>query len=51
MKRIFLAAFSTCAATLTFIVGVALPLRAVAVTDVTVVAQAPTAFQLPAARV
>jgi hypothetical protein len=29
MKRLYLAAFSTCAAMLTFFVGVALPLRAV----------------------
>ena len=30
MKRVFLATFSTCAATLMFFVGVALPLRVVA---------------------
>lgn len=29
MKRFYLAVFSTCAATLTFLVGVALPLHAV----------------------
>ncbi|MEY2854687.1 MAG: hypothetical protein RL030_1819 [Pseudomonadota bacterium] len=42
MKRIFLAAFSTCAAMLTFFIGVALPLRAVAQ-----IHEAPAAINMP----
>lgn len=42
MKRVYLATFSTCAATLMFFVGVALPLRVVALH-----VEAPTTLVLP----